>query len=346
MLDLGIPETCYNPISEVSFMAPTEEAELSFDKPVACILDVTGLYRFLASQAKRFGTELLLGSVVNNVLIEEGFVSGVETTVDGGVQKIRSKAVVDATGPSASLVKKVGLFKQWSRISVGVQFDVKSSRVNPNKIVFYVGSKVAPSGYGWLAPWKKDRARVGVGVIRPDSLENPLPFARKLLENNQLVKLGSDFEIIGKEAGVFPSSGPLEKTVADGFVAVGDAAGQGSPLYGEGIRYAIKFGITAGNAICKAIQKGDVSTRMLQDYEKAWRQKEERNFRIGLAIQRRVSKYDDPEWDSSVRFLKKILLKDPEIVVQLFRTEFSYRNLWRTFRHAPGQAVKTLLRGM
>lgn len=346
MLDLKIPETCYNPVSEVSFVAPTEKATLSFDKPVACILDVTELNRFLACRAKHFGTELLLESQVNDVLIEEGFVTGVEANIDGRVQKIRSRIVVDASGLSATLVKKVGLLKYWPRVALGVQFDVASPKINPEKVVLYVGNKIAPAGYGWVFPWKNNRARIGVGIIRPDSFANPLRYAQDLLNNDQLVGLKNDFKILGKEAGVFPSSGPLEKTIANGFVAVGDSAGQGSPLHGEGIRYAIYFGIMAGTTICDAFQKKNFSTKTLQKYERAWRQKEGRNFRIGLAIQKRISKYDDAQWDSSVRYLGKIGLNDPETVIQLFRTDFSYRNLWRTFQHSPIQALKTLLRGM
>jgi len=345
MISLEIPETCYNPVSEVSFVAPTEKATLCFDKPVACILDVTELNRFLASRAKQFGTELLLDSQVNNVLVEEGFVSGVEANIDGRVQKIRSKIVVDASGLNASLVKKVGLLKHWTRVALGVQFDIASPEINPDKVVLYVGNKIAPAGYGWLFPWKQNRARIGVGVIRPDSFANPLSYAKNLLQNNQLVGL-KEFEILGREAGAFPSSGPLEKTIANGFVAVGDSAGQGSPLHGEGIRYAINFGILAGKTICDAFQKKDFSIKTLQNYEKAWRQKEGRNFRIGLAIQKRISKYDDAQWDSSIRYLGKVGLSDPETVIQLFRTDFSYRNLWRTFQHSPIQALKTLLRGM
>ena len=282
MIDLKIPETCYNPVSEVSFVAPTEKATLSFDKPVACILDVTELIRFLASRAKQFGTELLLESQVNNVLIEEGFVTGVEANIDGRVQKIRSRIVVDASGLSATLAKKVGLLEYWPRVALGIQFDVVSPKINPEKVVLYVGNKIAPSGYGWLFPWKNDRARIGVGIIRPDSFANPLSYAQDLLNNNPLVGLKNDFKILGKEAGVFPSSGPLEKTIANGFVAVGDSAGQGSPLHGEGIRYAIYFGIMAGTTICEAFRKKTFRPKPCKNTKRLGDEKGERNSELGL----------------------------------------------------------------
>lgn len=346
MIDLGIPRKYLNPISEVSIVAPKEEATISFDDPISCILDVTEAYKFVASQASHYGADLRLQSLAKSVITRDGTVCGVELETNGVADKIACKVVVDASGLNASLVRKLGLLRQWSRKGVGVQYDIESSSFDCQKAVLFIGNRIAPSGYGWFFPWNKNRARIGVGIIRPDSDANPALLAKALLEKNRHSTLNNDLRIVAKETGIFPCSGPIKATVANGFLAVGDAAGLGSPLHGEGIRYALRFGMIAGDTIYNAIQRGDVSKKNLNAFENAWRNAEQRNFRIALAIQKRISKYNDENWNKSTKYLRQIGLKDPELLIQLFKTNFSYESIWRVFKQSPLKAIKTILRSI
>jgi digeranylgeranylglycerophospholipid reductase len=344
MIELGIPKECLNPIKAVTIIGPHEKASITFDKPIVCILDVTKVYQYLASKAKYYGADLLLESSVKNVLMEQGIVRGVEiVNNNNNLIRIRSKVVVDASGYSATLVRKLGFLTHWSRTGVGFQYNIESSNVNYHEAVLFLGERFAPSGYGWFFPWARNRARIGIGVIKPDSNAIPAFLANKLMRTIYASSLIGDITIINKEAGAFPCSGPLEKTVTNSFLAVGDAAGLGSPLHGEGIRYAIKFGTIAGDVISRAIKLNDVSEKSLFSFEKTWRAAEGRNFKIALAIQKRISKYSDAQWDRSIKYLREIAEKDIELVVQMFKTNFSYRNIWRVFKYSPLKAIKTLL---
>ena len=343
MVRLGIPKKYLNPLHRISLVGPHEEITIDFEDPVACILDVTEVYKFLASQATQYGAELRLQTKVKDIIIERGFVCGLRIQDKNNSEEIRCKVVVDATGFNAALVKKLGYIKKWPRKAVGVQYDIQSSDIDHDSASLFVGRRIAPSGYGWFFPWRKNRARVGVGIIRPDSSANPNLLADALLKSDYLSKCIGNYKIIRKETGMFPCSGPIKRTVANGFIAVGDSAGMGSPLHGEGIRYAIKFGRLAGEVIFNAITKGKVSAENLYIYEKKWRKMEERNFKIGLSIQKRIAKYTDQQWDRAIRYLKKIAYKDQEVIIELFKSNFSYRNIWRLFKHTPSIALKMLL---
>lgn len=343
MIKLGIPEAYLNPIFRVTIVAPNEEVTTSFEEPSACILDVSAVYKFLASQAQQNGAELVLGTKAKDVFLEDGYVKGVRTEIDSRLRIVKSKAVVDASGMAAVFVRKLGFLRNWTRRGVGVQYNVECSGIDSHRAVLFLGRKVAPSGYGWFFPWKSDLARVGVGMIRPDTNANPDSFAKDLLANVSVL-YGQRFKVLGKETGVFPCSGALDAMVTNGFLAVGDAAGQGSPLHGEGIRYAIRFGMIAGLTIGDAILAKDVSKRRLVKYENEWRKLEGRNARVGLAIQKRISKHTDSQWDRNVKYLKELEAKDKEMLVQLFKSDFSYKNMWRVFKHSPSKALKMLLR--
>ncbi len=339
---LGIPSSCYHAVSTISLVGPTEEATFYRERPIGCIIDVTALNQFLASEARKLGAEIHLGCKVINVLHSGQFINGIELVDDAHTEKFSCRVVVDASGASAVIVRKLGWLQFWNRLALGVQYDIESSSIDPNWLGLYMGNCFIPSGYGWFFPWKKNRARVGLGIIRPDSYANPLLFMDNFLKNDKLPKIKDNYHIVSREVGVFPSAGPLKHMVADGFVAVGDSVGHGSPLHGEGIRYAIKFGAIAGKTISKAIEADDVSRKGLYNYERIWRDEEAMNFRIALAAQKRISKHTDAQWDRSIKFIKQIEQKNPEIVIQMFKTNFSYGNIWRFFKESPIRAIRYL----
>lgn len=339
--NLGIPETCFNPVHNISLIGPTKEANFAFKEAVACILDVTEVNRFLASQAKNNGVEIKLGTDAKNPLLSEGNVEGVEVISKNSIERLKCKVVVDASGLNATLLKKLGLLKYWERIGLGVQYDIESPNIDRDWLGLYMGNEFIPSGYGWFFPWKENRARVGLGIIRPDSYQNPLSYMDTFMNSNRLPNI-KDCKIMGREVGVFPCAGPLQATVLNGFLAVGDAVGQGSPLHGEGIRYAIKFGTIAGSTISAAIQRGDVSKDSLQSYEQSWKGQEEKNFERALAIQRRISKYNDEQWDRGISYLEQIGKKDMQLIIQLFKTNLSVKNTWRVLKQSPISAIKYL----
>ena len=75
--EFGIPEACYNPISNYSFCSPTTSVTISDEKPKAVVLDVRKTYRHLAEEAPNSGTKLFVNTNVIEVLTDNNKPFGV-----------------------------------------------------------------------------------------------------------------------------------------------------------------------------------------------------------------------------------------------------------------------------
>ena len=154
-------------------------------------------------------------------------------------------------------------------------------------------------------PTGKNRARIGVGIIRPDSRKNPFEYLKAVMHHHPNVSKYLKHAVpVEYHHGIFPCEGPLPKTVLNRFICVGDAAGHGSPLVGEGIRYALQFGYAAGEIAANAIADSDTSEDYLMQFEDKWRTQVETNFKITLEIQKRLASYSDEDWERKISMLK------------------------------------------
>src|SRR5258708_3036728 len=72
MKALRIPEHLYHPITKVIFLSPQREVSLLYDPPVACVVDVRGVYQYLAERAVAVGATIRVRHVVDQVLQENG----------------------------------------------------------------------------------------------------------------------------------------------------------------------------------------------------------------------------------------------------------------------------------
>jgi digeranylgeranylglycerophospholipid reductase len=190
-----------------------------------------------------------------------------------------------------------------------------------NTLYLIMGSQVAPSGYAWAFPRGKGRVRLGVGVIRPDVNAD----AREYLDTftDRLPNLAPDFKgasPVEYHTGLFPSEGVVETFVRDGLLATGDAAGQGSTLVGEGIRFALYSGAMAGTVAGEAAREVDASAERLARYEKQWRAHFGREMEISYIVNQRIARWTDAQWDDSMGLLTKLT---PNQAADLLRGDYS-----------------------
>jgi digeranylgeranylglycerophospholipid reductase len=192
-----------------------------------------------------------------------------------------------------------------------------------DEAVFWLGDDVAPGGYGWAFPTAPGRVRLGVGVVRPESDAEPRVLLDRLLEEFRSRWAGAQpAGALELHSGLMPVLEPKAATlVGDGLVVVGDAAGQGSTLLGEGIRYAIAAGRMAGQAISRAA--GDPTSTALGDYPRAWRRQTRRDMAISYAVNTRICTYTDDDWDRSLRRLDRLTAGQ---AARLFASDFSVRS--------------------
>jgi digeranylgeranylglycerophospholipid reductase len=136
-----------------------------------------------------------------------------------------------------------------------------------------------------------------------------------------LAGAGTHSGAIELHSGLMPVLSPrATRLVGDGVLAVGDAAGQGSTLLGEGIRYAIVAGRLAGRAIVDA--HGDYTTAGLAAYPRAWRRTMGRDLAISYAVNTRIVRYGDDDWDRVIRRLERLR---PKQAARVFASDFKPR---------------------
>jgi digeranylgeranylglycerophospholipid reductase len=303
---LGIPAHLYHPIRTCRFLSPNNGVRYDYNLPVLCVIDVRGVFQFLAERAIAAGARLMVATTAIEPLLEEQRVIGVRAkSATRPDFEVHSKILVDATGYHASMLKQSGTHPGYKRFGVGSEYDLYAPHCNQDEALLIVGSQVAPAGYAWIFPWGKNRVRAGVGIIHADSDEHPDVYLDRLMARAD--RFGVNFknaQPVEYHFGLIPSEGLGDPFVGDGIMAVGDAAGQAPALVGEGIRWAIKAGRMAGKVAARAVKAGDFSSQFLGQYQKEWKGEFGKNLRIGYEINKKISKFDDAKWDEKTELLK------------------------------------------
>ncbi len=229
---LGIPSSLYHPISRVRFTTPNNAASFDYETPVMCVIDVRGTYQFLAARAIEAGAQIRLSTAVSAPILENRAVAGVRTRNEA----IGCRVLIDATGYRSTLLKQAGLDPGFERFGVGAEYDLYAPACDAREAVLAVGSRIAPSGYAWVFPWGANRVRAGIGIIHPDSRENPGKYLDAFVESIPGLKGAQPIE---HHSGLVPSERYADTFTGNGIIGIGDAAGHASSLLGEGIRWAI-----------------------------------------------------------------------------------------------------------
>jgi digeranylgeranylglycerophospholipid reductase len=312
--ELGIPSALYHPLRRGRMHSAHRSVVREYSPPLACILNVRGVFQFLAERAVDAGAQLRVSTTVNDVLMENDTVVGVRAQdARGREMPVRAKLTIDGTGYRATLCKRAGVHSGFQRFGVGAEYDLYAPHYDESETVGIVGSAFAPAGYAWTAPYGNHRVRVGVGIIHGNTSvgtanhENPADYL------DQFIRAAHEFNInlhgaqpLEYHHGLIPSDGMAKKFVGNGLLAVGDAAGQPSALLGEGIRWAMRGGILAGQVAAEALAANDVSENFLARYERQWRNTYGKNLRVAALINQRIARWNDAQWDEGIELLNHL----------------------------------------
>jgi digeranylgeranylglycerophospholipid reductase len=319
---LGVPAYLWQPVTRLRIAAPSHDHTFRFRRAKMCVLDVRGLYQWLAVRAATAGAQLHLRSPITSVLQEDGRVVGV---VVRGRGEVRARLVVDATGTAGVVARAAGLRGSAPRTAAGVEVEVFAPGYDQREALLVVGDAVAPGGYGWAFPRGDGRVRLGVGVIRPDSNADIEDLLAHLVERVPALRDSCrGAQPIEQHAGVMPVYAHAAVPAAGaGLLVVGDAAGHGSTLLGEGIRHAIVSGRLAGEVGARALaDPGVPNDALLQAYPRRWDALVGREMRIGHVINRRIASYGDAEWDRAVEMVSRM---SPRLVLTALAGELTPR---------------------
>jgi digeranylgeranylglycerophospholipid reductase len=237
--------------------------------------------KFLASEAARAGAEVRVKTEAYGIIEANGYAKGVYVRSIGEDTRISAPVVVGADGVESKVGRWAGINTRLlpSNVSVGAEFLMCDIELNKDYSEFFLGSEVAPKGYAWVFPKGGDCANVGLGIggdvsgEKHRAIDYLKAFVRNRFPNGKTV---------AEMYGAVPLSGPLNETVADGLILVGDAARQVNALTGGGITYAMQAGKIAGDVIAKAVQEKDFSKKRLMEYERRWRREFGKRLETGL----------------------------------------------------------------
>ncbi|HET6908433.1 MAG TPA: NAD(P)/FAD-dependent oxidoreductase [Mycobacteriales bacterium] len=320
---LGLPSSCWHPVHSIRVIGPTTDVAKHYRKARGCVLDVRRTYQWLAARAVDAGAEIRLKAHVEGAINDGGRIAGVAVRDSfRGRHELRSGLVVDASGHTGFLAREAGLRPGNDRSAVGMELELHAPGYDQDQAVFWLGDDVAPGGYGWAFPVGESRVRLGVGVVRPESDAEPRVLLEHLMKAfTTLLAPGTPASPIEMHSGLMPVLPPSATTlIGDGLISVGDAAGQGSTLLGEGIRYAIVAGRIAGDVIARS--DGTYTRRNLDAYPREWQRRMGRDLAISYAVNTRICNFRDDDWDRVIRRLERLT---PTQAARVFASDFKPR---------------------
>ena len=339
MEELKIPREMYNPIKNFTFISPSNEVTIKGNEFSSCVLDIRRVYQHLAMLAAEAGAKIMVRSHVYNSFSgpEDKIMLGVSTPL--GNLEIKPKLVIDASGFSSVVGRKLGLVKPWRKYGIGAEYECYCDNVDLETWYLMVGKRYSDAGYAWVFPLSKSRIRTGVGVGRPESNFDPVQKLNELLEKKlkPLDRL-KNIQPLEFHFGFIPNEGSRETTIADRLIIVGDSAGQSNPLVLEGIRYAVEFGRLAGRVGAQSLSKGSVKSS-LNEYERIWKSKVQSKINVAMNIQSRWMNLSDDQWDQEIEMLRHM---SSEEFLDFIRAEFTVTNMLRLALNHPRLAARQL----
>jgi digeranylgeranylglycerophospholipid reductase len=282
--------------------------------------------RALSENAVKAGAELMTSTRVTDVIKDGGTVTGVKAISDGEPLQVDAKIVIGADGHASVVRKKAGFRRWFPDVCTCAQFRLGGLSLDePEVNDFLFGSEIAPGGYAWVFPKSSEVANVGLGVRRIHTAP-PIHYLRRWISSDPRFK---DAEIQLVNGGICPVSGNLDKTVDDGVILCGDAAGQLIPMTGAGIHSGVEAGKMAGDTAARAVQEGDVSSTRLSEYERHF----EEYWGKRIKDSRRVLEMLDKFSDENLNTLAKVVTH--EDVINLANGMAVAQTLTRIMARAP-----------
>ena len=219
-------------------------------------IDMPRLQEVLSDKLLKMGAQIETNSFVDHVEKRDD-VFNVDVISNGTDYLLRSKHLVDASGIDSSISRELGFHRSWDPDVIGVGAEYEMTWNGDPEIIWFVRMKHRNLGYAWSFPINKDTSRVGIAGLISAFRENKLMLQKELdlfLDSHFLIRqnTGDQISRLNFKCGAYPMIRMSDKIISDKALRVGDAASQANPILGEGIYYAIKYGLKAGEVLAKA----------------------------------------------------------------------------------------------
>jgi len=275
-------------------------------RPVTVALNRARFDQYIAVQAQAAGARFILNTRVQSLIVNDGFVKGVNVQQNGGKQmQVASKITVDAEGVSSRLLRQAGLRALKPRgLVYAVEAEVENVRdVECDAVEVYLGRAYASGFYGWLIPRLDGTAKVGLGTNRG----NPRDCLRALMTKHPVAsrQLG-EAKITQTSYHSITLGGPINRTYTDGFLAVGDCASQVKPTTGGGVIFGLTCAKIAAETASEAVNQGGVSSNALRGYQRRCSELLGFDFNVMLRLRRFLNSLPDDKIDEMLRVCSRL----------------------------------------
>jgi digeranylgeranylglycerophospholipid reductase len=299
---------------------------------VGLVLDRVFFDKLLARDAVKAGADLMLKTSAVKLLKDGSRVTGVRVRSFGETRDIRCGCVVGADGFESQVGRWAGIDTSLAPRDITSCFQYRLTNIEQEAdyCEFVLGSK-APGGYIWIFPKNEDTANVGIGM-QLTKLKDTADVKKHLdrfIQGDPRLRKGRPLELV---SGAVSICAPVDKTVGNGVLLVGDAARQIDPITGGGISNSCKAGKVAGEVLARAAKERDFSERSLQRYEKGWRDMLENHlYRNWLAKEKLVTLSDDT-FNKIISALNEVGVEKMSTYAILKAIESRYPELVREFQ--------------
>lgn len=228
--------------------------------------------QMLLDNAGEKGAEVRRGVSVREVRFDGDRAVGVVAGAAGGkLEEFGAKVVVDATGQSALIARRLNIKTTepaLKKASIFTHFDggLRDGSIDAGAtLVLHTGNE---DSWFWYIPLPGDRVSVGVVGSLHYLLQGRREEAQNIFDGEVEKCPALKHRLAGAEQ-VFPVkvtrdfSYRADRVAGHGWVLVGDAFGFLDPIYSSGVLLALKSGEWAADAILAAFEKGDFGPAQL-----------------------------------------------------------------------------------
>lgn len=247
------------------------------------VLDFGLFKQWLVEESRANGAEYRWEARATAPIVEDDTVVGVTYNGD---EEVYADVVIDATGPSAPLARKLGISNlERENQAIGIEFEYEG--VEPDHpdfadttdaMMLRLDHDLAPGGYAWLFHTGADTAKVGLCYIQNDSYRMHANGSRTVdeylehwLETDPRFENATRREDKQTHRGSAHVQPPGRMSMA-GFMAIGDTVPTIDPLWGEGIDKCMRSGRAAAVVADSALThtEPDVSAALMRRYDEMW----------------------------------------------------------------------------
>jgi len=261
------------------------------------VLEFADFKRWLVAEGRKHGAEYRFDARVNNPLMENGEIVGVQYAGD---EEVYGEIVVDATGPAAPLAKKLDVCDlKRKHQAVGIEWEMEGVALDhpgyadlSDAMMLRLDHEYAPGGYSWIFHTGGETAKVGLCYIQNESYQRYGDTSKSIDDHlHHWLETDPRFADAERIADKQQHRGSAHIQMPDGlstdnFMAIGDTVPTIDPLWGEGIHKCMESAraaaITADR--CLMGSQTDTSADAMTIYDDFWHSRVAPDMRTRLTM--------------------------------------------------------------